>query len=1152
MRYVDFDLLIEAGEHGFEARVLSSPAGEARHEFGLPFTPLERNELLLRLAQDTRPGRGFNKDATLAAKELGGRLFEAVFDEDVGARLLSSIQSAEAEEYGLRIRLRIETPELAQLPWEYLYDARLNQFLALSRSTSVVRYLELPRPPRPLHVARPLTMLVLISSPKDYPELNTEEEWDNLNIALGKLPEGVVEVERVEPTLAALRARLRRGPVHVLHFIGHGEFDEAAQDGLIVLQDDKGNSLPVSSEKLAVILNNHPSIRLAVLNCCEGARSSAGNPFSGVAPALIQKGLPAVVAMQFAIADTAAITFASNFYQSIADGLAIDDALVEARTSMFVTADEEAFGAPVLYTRSHDGVLFDLDAKVPEAPVARPAETPGEGAARPKPGKTSPSRFWNGRSIDSTRLHERSAGGDPTVLVVLVHGPDGDPVKTWRDIPKWVLEAVGDDADVLSYATPDLTSSPDAVAEAARGLRRVILARPCFSMHLFFLAQGSGAAVVRELLAADVESVRQQRIGILAQMPPIAAKTRVVFQFPAERKPARRRAVKRKAPPESTSQDSSAGAALHGRLQRALNRLRANDFPRPRLVQFAADEDFVAIEGHEDVVELIPENGSEKSTDLPSRREDLRIEAMAELMRPYFHSPDMAVSYVTLRRMVGLDGRIDPIAETADFSARSETPAADAWIGSSGSQQQALQWLRELSEPDHRGEHPRILITGSAGVGKSTVLRRHARCVTARFLERQDAAQLCIYIPMQSATLDGNQKKAMLLGADPALRWRALCEYAVTLFREILLDPEEETAFADDEPPTDTDSWKSVGDLFTVEWAEKDATSGPSVIVWDGIDEFLVNYSALTVDTIAELLGVIEGTSPYARTQCLLAARITLPAIRELSRHRDVYEILPLSERTAETWFPGLHRLLKDLPDGDLRRLLLSPLVLVRLSPLAARIDQQSLAGRVAMLRYALNTLIGQSRLPKLRLSTNGSSTDGWFQALALTAWAMYSDGLGSIEMTALIARIQQLKAVWSRGTDAVYQRFAQGFAVFESEATVSALRSRTVLDSLGRGGVRFTHRDGRILCLPITSRNVRSAGCSPSSISGDSPNRSTSTPPKICGEPPSTKAFASTANGSTACCRPPLRSRILRSSRMCARCWATGRPTSIKAPSES
>ena len=47
--YLDFDLMIEAGDGGYTARVVESPAGEARSEFTRPFTDLELENFVLNI-----------------------------------------------------------------------------------------------------------------------------------------------------------------------------------------------------------------------------------------------------------------------------------------------------------------------------------------------------------------------------------------------------------------------------------------------------------------------------------------------------------------------------------------------------------------------------------------------------------------------------------------------------------------------------------------------------------------------------------------------------------------------------------------------------------------------------------------------------------------------------------------------------------------------------------------------------------------------------------------------------------------------------------------------------------------------------------------------------------------------------------------------
>ena len=99
-------------------------------------------------------------------------------------------------------------------------------------------------------------------------------------------------------------------------------------------------------------------MRLAFLNACEGARSGPADLFAGVAQTLVQKRLPAVIAMQYSITDPAAIHVAHEFYQAIADGYPVDAALAEARKALYREGNQLEWGTPVLFMRASDGVLW--------------------------------------------------------------------------------------------------------------------------------------------------------------------------------------------------------------------------------------------------------------------------------------------------------------------------------------------------------------------------------------------------------------------------------------------------------------------------------------------------------------------------------------------------------------------------------------------------------------------------------------------------------------------------------------------------------------------------------------------------------------------------------------------------------------------------
>ena len=137
----------------------------------------------------------------------------------------------------------------------------------------------------------------------------------------------------------------------------------------------------MGSQYLGMLLHDHDSLRLAILNACEGARTSRQDPFAGSAQSLVQQGIPAVIAMQFEIADDVASTFAHEFYGALADGLPIDAAVTEARKAIFAGGREIEWATPVLYLRAPDGRIFDVapagkTRRASHVPPNRPASTP--------------------------------------------------------------------------------------------------------------------------------------------------------------------------------------------------------------------------------------------------------------------------------------------------------------------------------------------------------------------------------------------------------------------------------------------------------------------------------------------------------------------------------------------------------------------------------------------------------------------------------------------------------------------------------------------------------------------------------------------------------------------------------------------------------
>ncbi len=366
MDYTDFHLKIgpRVSENQYSVSARSPSIGESSGVFTQPLTDEQLELFVLKVGLARRGVRGLRSPEWRAAQDFGQKLFRSLFTDEIRAAYLASHNDVVRQGKGLRVKLTLDAPELANYPWEFLYDPSTGQFLSLFEDTPVVRYIELARPILPLTISPPLQILAVASSPKDFAPLDLAQERRNLSKALDTLLQaGLVELDWLaSATLDALREQLLKRQYHIFHFIGHGGFDEGEQDGILIFENANQYANRVSGERLAVILGNHRTLRLAILNACEGARTSQQDPFAGTAMTLVRTGnLPAVVAMQFEITDTAAIDFASGFYAAIATGRPVDAAVSDGRQAIFADDNDVEWSTPVLYLRAPDGVIFRVD-----------------------------------------------------------------------------------------------------------------------------------------------------------------------------------------------------------------------------------------------------------------------------------------------------------------------------------------------------------------------------------------------------------------------------------------------------------------------------------------------------------------------------------------------------------------------------------------------------------------------------------------------------------------------------------------------------------------------------------------------------------------------------------------------------------------------
>ncbi|MGP0017733.1 MAG: CHAT domain-containing protein [Candidatus Sulfotelmatobacter sp.] len=373
MEYKDITVHISPGAAGsFSVRV-ESGEGTINYEVALPFTRRDLDGVLSGTSRDLSfvGHTGPTVAGVKSAEDFGKKLYEALFQEAAKIKLAETRTAARyTPNTGVRIRLSMDLKgagmtEVASLPWELMCPTD-ERPLAVSTHTPLVRSLDVPQPTDRRPFQPPLRILALMANPTGTAPLNLDKERSRIEASWARLPGVKVDFLApgnplgMRPTRSDLLKQVANAEYHVIHFMGHGDFNPGT-GGVLMLERDDGSGDPVTSEELADMLEDEP-IRLFFLNACKTATTSlasSANPFAGIATSLIRDGVPAVVAMQFPISDEAAVNFAQTFYERIAQRLPVDAAVAEGRKALYSNKNAE-WATPVLFLRSRNGELFNF------------------------------------------------------------------------------------------------------------------------------------------------------------------------------------------------------------------------------------------------------------------------------------------------------------------------------------------------------------------------------------------------------------------------------------------------------------------------------------------------------------------------------------------------------------------------------------------------------------------------------------------------------------------------------------------------------------------------------------------------------------------------------------------------------------------------
>jgi hypothetical protein len=353
---------------------------------------------------------------------LGSHLFSTLFYKKdgqlngIGTALHDALDFSRKSKL-LRLQLVFESDEitpslLAKWPWEYLYSPRQSHlswpgnFLARLTKLVLVRYLPTGSPVRSMLVDKPPVKVLFVASvAKGLPQVQYEsvlEELEDLEknsggnlrvyTLLGNADDAGDDPEVKYATFDRFLDLLTSIEPHVIHFVGHGRISD--DNGQLAFMHEDGSAHWINEDDFAKNLwdLSRDELRLVFLQACETAELS--NPYeavSGVAQQLAYMNIPAVVAMQYEVANQIANTFARAFYGALADSKYIDEAVQVGRQRVTavgrnISSVAYAFTLPVLYMRQPGGLLAPASSVAsPNLPSSAPILGGVPAAVRPCP-----------------------------------------------------------------------------------------------------------------------------------------------------------------------------------------------------------------------------------------------------------------------------------------------------------------------------------------------------------------------------------------------------------------------------------------------------------------------------------------------------------------------------------------------------------------------------------------------------------------------------------------------------------------------------------------------------------------------------------------------------------------------------------------------
>ncbi|WP_328993683.1 CHAT domain-containing protein [Kribbella sp. NBC_01245] len=363
-------------------------------------------DVLDKLMSDTaRPSLGRSRQSLLTDrtfKVLGRHLWQLILaGNTVGPALKDAIQQ-DRNGRALQVLISFEgtdsdTLRLMGLPWEFLY-CPLGFFVAARAKLVLSRYVRTTEEHNLDPTKGPLEVRFVLALPEDAGFGDEHIRVNRMIDDLRSLDQVGITVDEwpPDPSLAGGNLVNETAP-DVIHLIGACRGVHGNAQIFYSLPGERADwHTPGALIDALVEMSGREQgygsatgTKLVVLHLCEwiGDACDPSENFERLAPDFINRGIPAVLAMQYPLGARKAQETLKTFYQDLAEGKAVGQAVQTAREAMREkNHDMRWFGAPALYLRCADGPVripdnapvgalsgpsFTVDRPIRESPIRR-------------------------------------------------------------------------------------------------------------------------------------------------------------------------------------------------------------------------------------------------------------------------------------------------------------------------------------------------------------------------------------------------------------------------------------------------------------------------------------------------------------------------------------------------------------------------------------------------------------------------------------------------------------------------------------------------------------------------------------------------------------------------------------------------------------